>query len=240
MAIHGISLDAAGTIIQVKEPVAQTYSKIANRHGIPIDAATIGKAFRTVFPRMSPLAFGATQGTDLQRQEREWWRTVVRNCLGRFGQHQGFKGFFDEVYQHYAEVDAWFVYEDVGALLARLEAHAIPVIVVSNFDSRLHNILRGFSLYDAFREVLCSSMAGSAKPDPRIFIQGCAVLNSQPRQILHVGDDRRADYDGARNAGLCAQWLNRQQSAVPEQEEIATLNDVVMTTIDPSSNKDAP
>ena len=181
MAIHGISLDAAGTIIQVKEPVAQTYSKIANRHGIPIDAATIGKAFRTVFPRMSPLAFGATQGTDLQRQEREWWRTVVRNCLGRFGQHQGFKGFFDEVYQHYAEVDAWFVYEDVGALLARLEAHAIPVIVVSNFDSRLHNILRGFSLYDAFREVLCSSMAGSAKPDPRIFIQGCAVLNSQRR-----------------------------------------------------------
>ena len=227
MAIHGISLDAAGTIIQVKEPVARTYSEIANRHGISIDAASIGKAFRTVFPRMSPLAFGTSQGADLQRQERDWWRTVVRNCLGRFGQHQGFNGFFDEVYQHYAEVDAWYVYDDVRPLLARLEAQAIPIIVVSNFDSRLQNILRRFSLYDAFRQVLCSSIVGSAKPDAKIFNQGCAILHSQPLQVLHVGDDRRADYDGARSAGLCARWLNRQPSAVAEQQEIATLGEVI-------------
>jgi len=65
MAIHGITLDAAGTIIQVKEPVSKTYSEIANRHGIPIDAAAIEQAFRTVFPRMSPLAFGTSEGTEL-------------------------------------------------------------------------------------------------------------------------------------------------------------------------------
>jgi putative hydrolase of the HAD superfamily len=228
MAIHGITLDAAGTIIQVKEPVSKTYSEIANRHGIPIDAAAIEQAFRTVFPRMSPLAFGTSEGTELQRQEREWWRTVVRNCLGRFGQHQSFNRFFDEVYGHYAEADAWYVYEDVDALLTRLEAQSIPTVVVSNFDSRLHNILRAFSLHDRFREVLCSSVVGSAKPDARIFNKGCAVLQAPPQQVLHVGDDRRADYDGASKAGLRAQWLNRAPSRTRTDEEIATLKEVLL------------
>jgi putative hydrolase of the HAD superfamily len=224
--IRGISLDAAGTIIRIKEPVAQTYTEIANRHGIPIDAPTISKAFRTVFPRMSPLAFGSTEGAGLQRQERAWWSTLVRNCLGRFGQHRGFNAFFDELYQHYAEPEAWCVYDDVLPLLAKLEAHDIPVVVVSNFDSRLHNILRGFALHDAFREVLCSSMVGSAKPDTRIFTAACQVLRSQPSQVLHVGDDRRADYDGARNAGLSARWLDRDQPHASEHEQIASLDAV--------------
>ena len=75
MTLRAVSLDAAGTIIKVKKPVGQSYTEIANRHGIPIDEATINKAFRTIFPRMSPLAFGITEGSELQRQEREWWRT---------------------------------------------------------------------------------------------------------------------------------------------------------------------
>ena len=226
MLIRGISLDAAGTIIQVREPVAQTYTEIANRHGIPIDAATIGKAFRTIFPRMSPLAFGSTERLELQRQERAWWSTLVRNCLGRFGQHRGFNAFFEELYQHYAEPAAWRVYDDVEPLLAKLEAQGIPVVVVSNFDSRLHDILRGFALHDAFREVLCSSMLGSAKPDAEIFTAACRILRASPLQVLHVGDDRRADYSGAQNAGLSARWLKRDAPDDCEHEQIATLDSV--------------
>lgn len=226
MPIQGISLDAAGTIIQTREPVATTYTQIANRHGIPVEAQTISDAFRTVFRRMSPLAFGTTEDAERQRQERDWWRTLVRNCLGRFGQHQGFNGFFDELYQHYAEPTAWSLFEDVRPLLETLDANGIPVIMVSNFDSRLHNILRGFALHDAFRDVLCSSQVGSAKPDAQIFTTACTILQAQPQQVLHIGDDRRADYDGARNAGLHARWLNRKPTHSPEPEQIATLGAV--------------
>lgn len=227
MSIRGISLDAAGTIIEVKSPVAQTYAEIANRHGIPVDARVIGKAFRTVFPRMSPLAFGTIDGPELERQEQAWWRTLVRNCLGRFGQHPGFNAFFAEVYQHYAKPEAWRLFDDVRPLLAALDARGIPVVVVSNFDSRLHAILRGFELREGFREVLCSSMVGSAKPDRQIFVAACAILDVQPAQVLHAGDDRRADYEGARNAGLCARWLQRQPSCAAEAEQIGTLDAVL-------------
>ena len=226
MVIRGVSLDAAGTIIYIKNPVAQTYTEIANRHGIPIDEATISKAFRTIFPRMSPLAFGSSETADLQRQERAWWSTLVRNCLGRFGQHPAFNQFFDEVYQHYADAHAWGVYEDVRPLLSALDAQNIPMVVVSNFDSRLHDILRAFELHDAFRDVLCSSMVGAAKPGPKIFSAACRSLHTQPLKVLHVGDDRRADYDGARGAGLHARWLNRDRTRQIEHEQIATLDDV--------------
>lgn len=218
MLIRGICLDAAGTIIKITKPVAQTYTEIANRNGIPIEEASIAQAFRTVFPRMSPLAFGGT-GADLDRQEREWWRSLVRNCLGRFGQHKGFNAFFDELYSHYSQPESWQVYDDVRPLLANLDARGIPAVVVSNFDTRLHGILHGFSMHDSFREVLCSSEVGSAKPDAKIFSAGCEVLGLPPEQVLHVGDDRRADYHGARDAGLLARWLNRT-SATADDEEI--------------------
>ena len=119
------------------------------------------------------------------------------------------------------------MFDDVRPLLAKLDECGVPVLVVSNFDSRLHKILRGFALQDAFREVLCSSMVGSAKPDPQIFVAACRTLHAQPVQVLHVGDDRRADYDGARSAGLCARWLRRKQCNSIEQEQIATLEAVV-------------
>jgi putative hydrolase of the HAD superfamily len=90
--------------------------------------------------------------------------------------------------------------------------------VVSNFDSRLHGILRGFSIHDSFRQVLCSSEVGSAKPDATIFLAGCKALNLPPEQVLHVGDDRRADYHGAHGAGLLARWLNRSLAAGNEEE----------------------
>ena len=230
MRFRGVSLDAAGTIIRIKHPVARSYADIANRHGIPIDEESIAKAFRTVFPRMSPLAFGHSSAANLDRQERDWWKTVVRNCLGRFGQHRAFNGFFAELYQYYADIDAWCVYEDVLPCLDQLDELKVPVIVVSNFDSRLHALLKDFALHDRFRSVLCSSEAGSAKPNPNIFAQACEVLRMPAEQVLHVGDDRRADFEGAREAGLHSRWLVRgkdvdqlSEGAIPSLLNVAEL-----------------
>jgi putative hydrolase of the HAD superfamily len=229
--VRAVSLDAAGTIIRIKDPVAKSYTEIANQHGIPVDEASIRQAFRTVFPRMSPLAFGKGAENDLQRQERDWWKTLVRNCLGRFGQHRAFNGFLDELYHFYAQHQAWSLYDDVLPLLNELDALAIPVTVVSNFDSRLHQLLHGFEIHDRFRAVLCSSEVGSAKPDGRIYQHACEILQASPAHVLHAGDDRRADYEGALNAGLQAQWLVRDepldQHNGQNNHQIASLHSLI-------------
>lgn len=210
--IRGVTLDAAGTLIHVRDPVGETYARIAAGHGIAVQAQDISAAFRTVFPRMSPLAFGAGSPQQRERQERDWWRTLVRGCLGRHGQHRAFAAFFDELYAHYRSACAWAVYPEVLEVLDALDAHGVPGAVVSNFDTRLHAVLRELDLHRRFRAVVCSSEAGAAKPDARIFALACEALHSSPQQTLHAGDDRRADLDGALAAGLAALWIRRDRA----------------------------
>lgn len=44
------------------------------------------------------------------------------------------------------------------------------------------------------------------KPNPTIFLKACDLLGVKPEDAVHVGDDRRNDIWGARDAG-CDAWL---------------------------------
>lgn len=44
------------------------------------------------------------------------------------------------------------------------------------------------------------------KPNPIIFLKACEFLGVKPEEAVHVGDDRRNDIWGARDAG-CDAWL---------------------------------
>jgi putative hydrolase of the HAD superfamily len=221
--LRAVTLDAAGTLLRVQRPVGETYAGLAARHGIPVSAAAIGRAFRTVFPRMSPLAFGTADAAARMRQERDWWRTLVRSCLGAHGQHPAFGAFFDELFEHYRHGSAWALYPDVRPVLDALDAACVPVAVVSNFDSRLHQVLDELGVYARFRQVVCSSEAGAAKPAPAIFATACRALRVTPEQALHVGDDRRADLEGARSAGLDALWLRRDDHVPGDRDSVPDL-----------------
>jgi putative hydrolase of the HAD superfamily len=225
--VRAVTLDAAGTLFRVRRPVGDTYGEIAARHGIPADGETIARTFRTVFPRMSPMAFGRCDPATLDRQERHWWRTLVRNCLGPHGQHHAFGAFFEELFEHYRKDAAWTLYPEVHAVLDALDAAGVPVAVVSNFDRRLHDVLHGLGIGHRFQAVLCSTEAGAAKPDPRIFAAACARLGVPAQAVLHAGDDRRADLEGASAAGLHARWLRRNGDLQPDPRCIADLGGVL-------------
>jgi FMN phosphatase YigB (HAD superfamily) len=47
---------------------------------------------------------------------------------------------------------------------------------------------------------------GAEKPNPAIFLAACELLKVKPEEAVHVGDDRRNDVWGARDAG-CDAWL---------------------------------
>jgi putative hydrolase of the HAD superfamily len=177
---------------------------------------------------MSPLAFGQSDPDILQRQERDWWRTLVRNCLGAHGQHPGFRTFFDRLYAYYADPAAWFLYAEVAEVLDALDAAGIPMAVVSNFDSRLHGILQGLQVHRRFQAVLCSSEIGAAKPQAQIFVAACDILGEESPQVLHAGDNRRADFEGARNAGLRALWVRRREDVESEPDTARDLGHIPM------------
>jgi len=50
---------------------------------------------------------------------------------------------------------------------------------------------------------------GWEKPHPEIFARAVAAFGLTPGEVVHVGDHRREDVEGARAAGLQALHLDR-------------------------------
>lgn len=50
------------------------------------------------------------------------------------------------------------------------------------------------------------NQVAAEKPNPTIFLKACELLGVNPEDAVHVGDDRRNDIWGARDAG-CDAWL---------------------------------
>jgi putative hydrolase of the HAD superfamily len=132
----------------------------------------------------------------------------------------------DERFRVYLEAyrNAWRLFDDVSPSLAALEG--IPLAIVSNAQSsHQREKLARLGLADRFQAVLTPDVVGVGKPNASIFLAACAALSAEPRECLHVGDHFAYDAIGARDAGMQAAWLDRNEigSEAPGVRRITTL-----------------
>ena len=207
--IRALLFDAAGTLIEPAEPVADVYARHAARFGLNLEPAMIRKAFGHAFGSSGDPAWERHPEGDAA--EREWWREVVRLTLERAADRplpdDLAADCFQSLFTHYESSAAWRFFPEVVEVLGRARHEGFRVAVVSNFDRRLHRILDGWGLN--FEFALTSADAKCRKPDPSIFRQALGQLDLSPDQVMHVGDSPVADGAGARAAGIEPYLLER-------------------------------
>jgi putative hydrolase of the HAD superfamily len=209
-----IFLDAAGTLFDVRGSVGEVYGKFARSWGITVSNEDLNTAFFQSFASASPMAFPGIEAAKIPELEFEWWQAVAAEAFeiaGVFNQFSDFPKFFIELYAHFATAEPWFVYPDVLLALNKWQQQGIELAVVSNFDSRIYPVLKALNLAEYFTSVTISTEVGAAKPDSQIFTAALQKHNCIAEDVLHIGDSFKADYCGAKAAGLKAIWLNREQ-----------------------------
>jgi putative hydrolase of the HAD superfamily len=90
------------------------------------------------------------------------------------------------------------------ALVDELRAAGVAVGVLSNSEGRLAELFDEIGWTGRFDTVIDSGVVGLEKPDPRIFALAAARLGCPVAGLIHVGDSRSADVDGAVAAGARA------------------------------------
>ena len=70
---------------------------------------------------------------------------------------------------------------------------------------------------------MISAFVGVEKPDPGIFRAALGAAGVEPARALMVGDDRAADYDGARAVGMEAVLIDWSRRAAADGEVVHTL-----------------
>jgi putative hydrolase of the HAD superfamily len=202
-----VLFDAAGTLIELREPVGDTYSRIARDYGVDLPSRRISDAFHRVFAHAPAMVFPNASIREIPALERAWWRQTVRTTFlaadpaTRF---RDFEAFFDTLFRVMGQPDAWREAPGARDLLVELRSRRWATGIVSNFDRRLIAILASLYLAPLFDAVVLASDAGAAKPDPAIFHRALEQLGVSHCNGVVVGDDPVQDLAGARNAGLRA------------------------------------
>jgi putative hydrolase of the HAD superfamily len=229
--IKAVFFDAAGTLFEPREPVAETYTRIAHAHGVAANYDVIGSAFRRAFHEAPPLAFGVgRKPQELRRLERDWWRRLVAMTFAGLGEFADFEVFFNSLFGFFAEPAQWVADPEAAPTLSMLRERGLRLGVISNFDYRLYHILDGLGLSRWFDSITISSEAGYAKPSVRLFETALEQHRVAPCEALHVGDSAHLDLAGASAAGMAAVLINRKlEKPVSIADRVAQISSLKAT-----------
>ena len=211
-SIRAVTFDVGGTLIQPWPSVGHVYSEVAKRHGIDASPEILNQRFAAAWKAKK----------DFAHKKSDWLELVGQTFAG-FAESPISEAFFSELYDQFARTVAWKIYDDVLPCLERLQRGGIRLAAISNWDERLRPLLHELGLDRHFETIIISAEAGSGKPSPHIFRRAAEQLGLPPQTILHIGDSRGEDYEGARGAGFRALLLERKSGdrvALPRQVEV--------------------
>ena len=135
---------------------------------------------------------------------------------------------FEEVYRYFGEGHAWELFPDSMPFLEELSRRQVPVIIVSNWDARLPQLLDALGVTPWVQRVVGSFQVASEKPAPEIFVAALESLKEPAsfQQVLHVGDNDAEDGEGARALEIPFLRIDRA-SKNPSDSVVTSLLDIL-------------
>jgi HAD superfamily hydrolase (TIGR01549 family) len=104
-------------------------------------------------------------------------------------------------------------FDDAAPALRALRRRGVRLVVVSNWDASLPEVLDRVGIGQDVDAVVTSAGAGAAKPDAAMFEAALKAAGCAAEEALHVGDSPTEDRDGARAAGVRAFLIDRHGGA---------------------------
>jgi putative hydrolase of the HAD superfamily len=187
-----ICFDATGTLIELAEGVGDVYHRIAIEHGVDLPAWRLEDAFLRVLRSAPPRGLDGDTIDARRQSEVEWWFERIRQTFqatDSTARFDDFPTFAAALFDVYRSPDAWRRRAGISETLAALRDRGSPLVVVSNFDHRLPNILEGLDLSRFFMHIGMPSLDGSVKPDRAVFELAAAKLERPVEELVYVGDD---------------------------------------------------
>jgi len=214
-----ITLDVTGTVLSYKGSVGKWYCNAARRVGIPsANYATIESGFKEAYKETTERfpCFGYAH----EMTSKDWWRVCVRRSFELAGHpvsDREFDPLFQRIYSLFGSPQIYEASEDITPFLTWCHRKGIVTGIISNCDERyIDGVLPMLNITDDLDFLVYSKKEGYEKPHPMIFEAALnkarqlhGLENLQPHQILHVGDNLKKDYHGAKEQGFEAVLMDR-------------------------------
>lgn len=206
---RAVLFDALGTLVSLEPPAPRLREGLRDAFGAEVDeprAAAVMRAEIAYYRAHLHEAADAAGLAGLRARCAE----LVRNGLG-------LDATVAEVVPVLLDALRFSAYPDAEPALRHLRRAGVGLVVVSNWDVSLHEVLDRTGLRPLVDGAISSAEAGSAKPDPVIFGQALELARAQAGETWHVGDSFEADVEGARRAGIAPVLIDRDAPARPAE-----------------------
>ena len=213
-------LDSLGTLVELDDPVPRLRAELAGR-GFELEDEVVARAFGAeVGYYVEHHTEGRDQSTLAELRNR--CASVLRDEL-RVPELP-----LTDARDALLASLAFRAFGDVAPALRELRERGLRLVVVSNWDCSLREVLGSAGLIELVDGAVSSAEAGAAKPDPRAFEAGLRAAGCAPGEAVHVGDSEENDVAGASAAGIRAVLLRRGDGGGPAREGavIASLGEL--------------
>jgi putative hydrolase of the HAD superfamily len=191
MEVKAVLLDGMGTLLRLVPPAPALAAALG------VDEATAERAFR------AEVAYYLEH--HLEASDAEKLADLRARAARVLGEAAGVEAPVEALMRSLR----FEAFEDAAPALRDLRSRGMRVVVVSNWDCSLPEVLDRVGLLDLVDAVVVSAVVGAAKPDAAIFEAALAAAGCGPAEALHVGDSIENDVAGAGAAGLRALLLAR-------------------------------
>jgi putative hydrolase of the HAD superfamily len=190
-----ILLDALGTLVALEPPAPRLRAELARRFGLEVSEE---EAARAIGAEIAYYRAHLDEGRD-----PAGLAALRRRCAGVVRAELPACGLeLDPLVDALLASLHFTAFADARPALAAARARGQRLVVVSNWDVSLHDVLRKLELEPLLDAILTSAGAGARKPEPAIFEQALALAGVTPGLAVHVGDSLEEDVVGARVAGI--------------------------------------
>jgi putative hydrolase of the HAD superfamily len=212
-------LDALGTLLELQPPAPALRAELVRRFGIDVEP---GEAERALAAEIAYYRGHLQDGrdaaslADLRRRCAE----VLRGALPPSERLAAVPA--SEMTEALLASLRFRPFSEVPDALRAARARGRRLVVVSNWDVSLVEVLARTGLAPLLDGVVTSAQVGARKPSPAIFERALELAGSPPSAALHLGDSFEEDVIGARAAGIRAVLVRRHGGDVPSDVAMVT------------------
>lgn len=200
--IKAVFFDAGNTLIYPHPGVAEVCAEIFLKHGYDYPFELVRDAVVSAESYYEERYWTDDTFWASETGAADFWIGYYSFIAKHLGIENGVRHVARAVYDAFGEGGRWCLYPDAPPAIEDLKKRGMILGVVSNWDTRLSEILFDHGLHDAFNFIISSACVGRIKPQPEIFETALARAGVEPHEALHVGDHFYADVLGASTAGI--------------------------------------
>jgi putative hydrolase of the HAD superfamily len=217
--IRAVLLDALGTLVRLEPPAPRLRAQLSRLAGVEVSEEQAERGFRA---EIAYYLQHHGEGRDAASLEllRDRCARVLADELGLGGVELA------PVRAAMLASLEFTAYPDAPGALRELREQGLRLVVASNWDCSLGQVLERAGLRSLVDGVVSSAVAGAPKPNPAVFEEALRLAGAGAGEALHVGDSLQNDVEGARAAGVPALLLVREGEAPPGVEVIRSLGEL--------------